>query len=125
VNYSREIEGLQTPDDYTVIVKLKRAWPQLVDNLMADGRNALMAKEAVDYYGKDIIAHPVGTGPYILKEWQRASFIELVRNPKFRGEPYPTEGEPGDKEAGLLDDAGKTMPFADKVVWTIIEVFTG
>ena len=80
-----------------------------------------MAKEAVDYYGKDILAHPVGTGPFMLKEWQRASYIELVRNPNFRGEPYPTEGEPGDKEAGLLDDAGKMMPFADKVVWTIIE----
>jgi len=121
VNYAREIEGLRTPDDYTVIIKLKRPWPQLVDNLMADVRNASMAKEAVDCYGKDIIAHPVGTGPFMLKEWQRASYIELVRNPNFRGELYPTEGEPGDKEAGLLDDAGKMMPFADKVVWTIIE----
>ena len=121
VNYSHEIEGLQTPDDYTVIVKLKKPWPQLVDNLMADVRNAPMAKEAVDYYGKDIIAHPVGTGPFKLSVWQRATYIELVRNPGFRGDPYPTEGEPGDKEAGLLDDAGKMMPFADKVIWTIIE----
>jgi oligopeptide transport system substrate-binding protein len=121
VNYSREIEGLQVPDDYTVVIKLKRPWPQLVDNLMADVRNAPMAKEAVDYYGKDIIAHPVGTGPFMLKDWQRASYIELVRNPNFRGETYPTEGEPGDKEAGLLDDAGKKMPFADRVIWTIIE----
>jgi ABC-type transport system substrate-binding protein len=88
---------------------------------MADVRNVPMAKEAVDYYGKDIIAHPVGTGPFMLKDWQRASYIELVRNPNFRGETYPTEGEPGDKEAGLLDDAGKKMPFADKVIWTIIE----
>jgi len=121
VNYSRPIEGLLTPDDYTIIIKLKRPWPQLVDNLMADVRCAPMAKEAVDYYGKDIIAHPVGTGPFKLSVWQRGSYIELVRNPNFRGEPYPTEGDPGDKEAGLLDDAGKTMPFADKVVWTIIE----
>jgi ABC-type transport system substrate-binding protein len=88
---------------------------------MADVRNAPMAKETVDYYGKDILAHPVGTGPFKLNAWERASYIELVRNPNFRGEPYPSEGEPGDKEAGLLDDAGKRMPFADKVVWTIIE----
>jgi ABC-type transport system substrate-binding protein len=121
VNYFREIEGLKTLDDYTVIIKLKRPWPQLIDNLMADVRSAPMAKEAVDYYGKDILAHPVGTGPFKLGVWQRATYIELVRNPSFRGETYPTEGEPGDKEAGLLDDAGKMMPFADKVVWTIIE----
>jgi oligopeptide transport system substrate-binding protein len=121
VNYSREIEGLRTPDDYTVVIKLKKSWPQLVDNLMTDVRTAPMAKEAVDYYGVDIIAHPVGTGPFMLSVWDRASYIELVRNPNFRGEPYPSQGEPGDKEAGLLDDAGKMMPFADKVVWTIIE----
>jgi ABC-type transport system substrate-binding protein len=42
----------------------------------------------------------------------------LERNPNFRGEPYPSEGEPGDAEAGLLKDAGKTMPFIEKVVYS-------
>lgn len=121
IDYSREVEGLEAPDDYTFVVKLKRPWPQVIDNLMADISGAPVAKEAVDYYGKDIISHPVGTGPFMLKEWRRGSYIELVRNPTFRGEAYPSEGEPGDAEAGYLDDAGKTMPFADKVVWTIIE----
>jgi ABC-type transport system substrate-binding protein len=57
----------------------------------------------------------------MLKDWKRDSYIELIRNPNFRGEPYPSEGEPGDAEAGLLDDAGKIMPFADRIVWRIIE----
>ena len=121
VDYSREVEGLQNLGDYTVVIQVKKPWPQLVDNLLADVRNAPMAKEAVDYYGKDIVSHPVGTGPFKLKEWRRGSYIELVRNPNFRGEAYPSEGEAGDAEAGYLDDAGKIMPFADKVVWTIIE----
>ena len=121
VDYSRPIEGLQTPDDYTLVVKLRRPWPQLVDNMMADVRQAPMAREAVEHYGKDIVSHPVGTGPFMLKEWKRGSYIEFVRNPNFRGEPYPSEGEPGDAEAGLLDDVGKTMPFPDKIVWRIIE----
>jgi ABC-type transport system substrate-binding protein len=43
----------------------------------------------------------------------------LTRNPNFRGEPYPCEGMPGDKEAGLLDDCGKTMPFIDRFVSTV------
>jgi ABC-type transport system substrate-binding protein len=95
----------------------------MIGTALADQVSSPVAKEAVDYYGKDIIAHPVGTGPYKLSVWQRASYIKLVRNPNFRGETYPAEGEPGDKEAGFLDDAGKPIPFADKVTWTIIEEY--
>jgi len=121
VDYSREIEGLQTPDDYTLVIKLKKPWPQLLGTALADRVTAPVAKEAVDFYGQDIVSHPVGTGPFKLKEWRRGSYIELVRNENFRGEAYPSEGEPGDAQAGYLDDAGKTMPFIDKVIWTIIE----
>jgi oligopeptide transport system substrate-binding protein len=122
VDFSRPVEGLQTPDDHTLVIKLKKPWPQLVYAL-ADISSSPIAKEAVDFYGKDITGHPVGTGPFKLKTWQRGSYIELVRNPAFRGELYPSEGEPGDAEAGYLDDAGKIMPFADKVVWTNIEEY--
>jgi len=120
-DYSREVEGLQAVDDYTLVIKLKRPWPQLMTYALSDTASAPVAKEVVDYYGRDIISHPVGTGPFMLQEWRRGSYIVLVRNPTFRGEAYPSEGEPGDAEAGYLDDAGKMMPFADKVVWTIIE----
>lgn len=63
---------------------------------------------------------PVGTGPYMLTEYIPNSRMELVRNPNYRGVPYPCEGEPGDKEKGLLNDCGKKTPFVDKVV-TVIE----
>lgn len=120
VDYSRQVQGLTTPDDYTLIIKLKKPWPQLCMAL-ADTATAPVAKEAVDYYGRDIISHPVGTGPFRLNVWRRGSYIELVRNPAFRDELYPSRGEPGDAEAGYLDDAGKPIPFADRVVWTAIE----
>ncbi len=120
-DYSREVKGLQAVDDHTLVIKLKKPWPQLMTYAFSDTASAPVAKEAVDYYGRDIISHPVGTGPFMLKEWRRGSYIELVRSPSFRGEAYPSEGEPGDAEAGYLDDAGKMMPFADKVVWTVIE----
>ncbi len=120
VDYSRQVQGLTTPDDYTLVIRLKKAWPQLCLAL-ADIATSPVAKEAVDYYGRDIISHPVGTGPFRLNVWRRGSYIELVRNPAFRGELYPSRGEPGDAEAGYLDDAGKPIPFADRVVWTIIE----
>jgi ABC-type transport system substrate-binding protein len=37
----------------------------------------------------------------------------MQRNPNYRGEPYPCEGMPEDRAAGLLDDCGKTMPLVD------------
>ena len=43
----------------------------------------------------------------------------LERNPNFHGEAYPSKGEPGDKQAGLLIDAGKPLPFVDKVVFSL------
>lgn len=121
VDYSLEVEGLQTPDDYTLVIKLKRPWPQLVGTALADISTAPVAKEAVDFYGKDIVSHPVGTGPFKLKEWRRGSYVSLVRNPTFRDERYPSEGEPSDAEAGYLDDAGKRLPLVDGIVWTIIQ----
>ncbi|MCK4885953.1 MAG: hypothetical protein KAS96_01130, partial [Planctomycetes bacterium] len=120
VDYSRKVQGLEAVDDYTLIIKLKRKWPQFIYALI-DIAVSPIAKEAVDRYDRDIIAHPVGTGPFKLKTWHRGSYIKLVRNQKFRGEPYPTEGEPGDEEAGYLDDAGKTMPFVDGITWSIIQ----
>jgi len=43
----------------------------------------------------------------------------MERNPNFHGEAYPHEGEPGDAEAGLLDDAGAALPLIDKVIYSL------
>ncbi len=120
VDYSREVEGLQSPDDYTLVIKLKKPWPQIT-YLLAHQPTTPMAREAVEYYGKDIINHPVGTGPFMLKLWHRGSYLELVRNPNWRGERYPTEGENGDLKKGLLADAGRDIPMVDKINWMIIQ----
>jgi ABC-type transport system substrate-binding protein len=61
---------------------------------------------------------PVGTGPYMLAENDPNARMVLARNPNFRGEPYPSEGELGDAAAGLLADAGRTMPFLDRAVFS-------
>ena len=120
VDYSRPVEGLKALDDFTLRIKLKKPWPQIV-YLLAHLPTAPMAKEAVDYYKDDIINVMVGTGPFMLKEWVRGSKIILVRNPKFRKQYYPSEGEPGDRAKGFLDDAGKLLPLVDGIVYYIIE----
>ena len=44
---------------------------------------------------------------------------EVITNPYYQGEVYPREGEPGDTEQGLLKDAGKPLPFVDRVVLSL------
>jgi oligopeptide transport system substrate-binding protein len=61
--------------------------------------------------------YPVGTGPYMLTENNPNARMVLERNPNFRGEPIPPKAR-ADAGAGLLDDAGKRMPFIDKVVFS-------
>jgi ABC-type transport system substrate-binding protein len=43
----------------------------------------------------------------------------LTKNPYFHGEKYPTVGEAEDQKSGLLVDAGKSLPFIDKVIYSL------
>ena len=63
--------------------------------------------------------YPIGTGPYLLEENNPNRRMVMVKNPNFHFEAYPTDGEPLDKDKGLLADAGKRLPFIDKVVFTL------
>lgn len=119
-NYDTPIEGLQTPDDHTLVIKLTQPYYQLY-YVLAMQFAGVVPREAVEKYGEEFLNNPVGTGPFMLEkasDWVRGSKITLKKNPTWRGETYPTEGEPGDKEKGLLEDAGKPMPFAETLVFT-------
>ncbi len=120
VDYSKIVEGLQALDDYTLEIKLKKPWPQIMF-VLAYLPSAVIAQEAVEYYRQDIGSNPIGTGPFKLKIWNRGSYIEMVKNPTYKFDPYPSEGQPQDFENGLLADAGKAMPFVDRIIWRIME----
>ena len=120
VDYSKPVEGLVAVDDHTLEVTLVKPWPQVI-YMMSHLPTAAVPREAVEYYGEEFINHPVGTGAYRLKEWRHGSKIVLERNPTYREEFYPSEGEPGDEAKGLLADAGKPMPLIDRVEISVIE----
>jgi len=120
-NYAEEIEGLKKIDDFTVQMKLKKPFPQFLYAL-AMPYSFIVAKEAVEHYGKEFLNYPVGTGAFILPKFEQTSMITYVRNPKFRDKFYPSEGEEGDDKLGLLADAGKKLPLVDKInVHIIVE----
>jgi len=122
-DYAAVVEGLQATDRYTLRIELNLPYPQLLW-VLAMHHCPAVAKEAVEYYDEQFNSHPVGTGPFILKDWQRNYRMEFVKNPKWietgRTDCYPTNGAPGDLEAGLLEDAGKPLPRCDRVVEYVI-----
>ncbi len=120
VDYNRPVEGLEAVDDTTLRITLVKPWPQ-VTQYLAHLPTAAVPHEAVSHYGDEFLNHPVGTGPYTLKSWRHGSKIILERNPTYREEFYPSEGQAGDEEAGLLADAGKPMPLIDRIDISIIE----
>jgi ABC-type transport system substrate-binding protein len=121
-DYTKAVEGLKALDRYTLQIALKQRSSQFLYAL-AMPQTFIVPREAVEAYGRDLISHPVGTGPFRLKQYVPASKLVWERNPTYRKELYPSEGEPGDDARGLLADAGKSIPFADRVVVQIYEEF--
>jgi peptide/nickel transport system substrate-binding protein len=75
------ISAIETPDDYTVVLKLEKPHSPLLASL-ASGWGAILPKGLIDS-GHDFAAKPVGTGPFKLKEWVRDSRIVLVKNSTY------------------------------------------
>jgi oligopeptide transport system substrate-binding protein len=129
--FDTPLPGLVAVDRHTLQIKLAKPYPQLLW-VLAMQYAFVIPREAVEFYGDDFRSHPVGTGPFRLKSWRRRYRIEYERNPTFSGQTYPSEGAPGDKEAGLLDDAGRPLPLVDGIVeyyvseyYTLWQMFLG
>ncbi len=120
------LSGAKVLDRYTYRITLHGKYPQLLYWLAMPFFGPVPA-EADAFYSQPGMKdrnitldwYPVGTGPYMLTINNPNRQMVLERNPNFHGETYPDEGEPGDREAGLLDDAGKPLPFVDKIIFSL------
>lgn len=119
-------DGVQALDPYHLRIRVLGKYPQF-KYWLAMTFVAPIPWEADRFYSQpgmsehDITLNtwPVGTGPYMLAQAERNRRYVLVRNPNFRGEPYPCDGGPGDAAQGLLRDCGKMTPFIDRVVFSL------
>jgi len=119
VNYADIIDGLKATDDYTLEFKLQKPFPQFLYAL-AMPFTYVVPKEAVEKYGPEFMNHPVGTGPFVTGKFTQTNKIVYTKNPNYREEFYPSEGDPTDKENGYLEAAGKRIPFVDKIEVNVI-----
>ena len=88
---------VEAPDKYTVVIKLKEPFTLFLDLLSSQNAGAYILPKHL-YEGTDLKKNPynnkpIGTGPFMFKEWARGSHIELVKNPNYfargkEGKPY-------------------------------------
>ena len=120
------LQGVEVVDDLTFRVTLQGRYPQFV-YWLAMPFFAPIPHEVDRFYAqpglieKNITLdwYPVGSGPYMLSVNDPNRQMVLERNPNFYGETYPEVGEAEDRAAGLLEDAGKPIPFIDRAVYSL------
>ena len=122
-DYDREVAGFRTLDRYTFEVRLGAPDPRFLDDQMTDVMCMAVAREVVEFYGDEIMQHPVGTGAFRLASWRRASRIVLERNPGYREEFHDEDPPAGDPMAVAAATGlrGRRLPIVDRVEISVIE----
>ncbi|MDH4231342.1 MAG: ABC transporter substrate-binding protein [Nitrospirota bacterium] len=86
-----DISGIEIPDPYTVEIKLEQPFSPFLQLLTMTAAYVL-PKEEVERLGDDFSSHPVGTGPFLLKEWKHNNQIVLKKNSLYFAAPPKIEG---------------------------------
>jgi ABC-type transport system substrate-binding protein len=121
-DYESVAEGLRTLDRYTLQFKLAKPRPRFASTLASSTYGAV-AREVVEAHRDDMMAHPVGTGPYRLKSWRRSSRIVLERNPTYRDVRFRSEpgADDADGQAWARRFNGRRLPLNDGVEIAVVE----
>ena len=122
-DYDRDIAGVRALDRYTLQFQLREPRPRFAYVLAASDLFGAVAREVVERYGNTITEHPVGTGPFMLKQWRRSSLVVLARNPGYRDVRYDAQPAPDDAagQAVLARLKGRQLPMVDEVQVSMID----
>lgn len=86
--YSEAIESVQVVDDYTVEVTFVDDNPNHIHLLSTYHGGYMVSKAAVEDLGEGFGENPVGTGPYMFKNWVKDDRLVLQAFPDyFEGKP--------------------------------------
>jgi oligopeptide transport system substrate-binding protein len=122
-DYDANVEGLQTPDRYTLRIRLNDTDYNL-PYILAHEPTSAVAREVIDAYrdvGGRAMSNPVGTGAYKLKEWVRSSKIVLDANAGYRGFTWDFASKDPDDQKLIAAMKGKKMPQVGRIEVSIIE----
>jgi len=77
------VAAIETPGRHTLVIRLKNTDLNF-SHVLAFPLAGAVAREAIEHYGDESAAHPVGSGPFRLKRYTRSSKVVLEANPGFR-----------------------------------------
>jgi ABC-type transport system substrate-binding protein len=123
LDYDAPVEGLRALDRYTWQIKLLEPYYNFIYDLADCRVSCAVAREVIEHYGDDSTSHPVGTGPYRVTAWARASKILFEANPNFREEYFdslPPANDPEGQEVAAKMK-GKRLPVVGRVEVYILE----
>jgi ABC-type transport system substrate-binding protein len=82
------VAGLVAPDAATLTIELDEPDPLFLDKL-ALLFAAVVPAERARRLGDDFTDQPLGSGPFVLREWRRGERLVLARNPRYRRADRP------------------------------------
>jgi ABC-type transport system substrate-binding protein len=82
------VTGLRAPDPTTLVIELEEADPLFLHK-MALLFAAAVPAEYARRLGDDFTDRPIGSGPFVVREWRRGERLVLARNPRYRRPDRP------------------------------------
>ncbi len=81
----KNLVSVSALDSYTVVFELQTPFYPFLAALTSSSAS-IVSPDAVKKYGEKFFQHPVGTGPFMLKIWEKGKRYVLVANPDYWGE---------------------------------------
>ena len=122
-NYDQSVAGLQTPDRYTLVIRLTSP-DQNFPMLLAHQPAGAVAREVIEKYRDKagfVMGHPIGTGPYMLSRWTSGSRIILKANPDFRSFVWNFKASTTEDQKIVKAMQGKKMPQIGEIDIQVME----
>lgn len=97
------VEKFEATNDSTFVINLKQPFPPFL-SILSMKYCSVVPKEAVDYFGSDFRANPIGTGPFQFKLWVENTKLVFRKNHSYFEK----------------DELGNSLPYLEAIAITFL-----